>query len=183
VKPPVEQPSEDRQLGKGGQRHRYLQALVKKLAEELELKATLEAPLPGGGQVDVLIERDGVVAGIEISVTTAADHDREKLRKCLAAGYPRVAVVVAKSKGISPRYGATLLEGFSVDERARVSVLTPEAVPDFIAALAPPPSPTETIVKGYRVRVSHAATSPDEARARREQLGRIIAQSLTDRRD
>lgn len=184
VRRPASGESADEQdRGKGGETHRYLQALVKRLAEEQGLKATLEAPLPGGGQVDVLIERDGIVAAVEISVTTEADYDCEKLRKCLAAGCAKVAVVVAKPKGAAARYRASLAAQLSDDERAHVSLLAPEEVPDFIVALAPPPVERETIVKGYRVRLSHGSLPPEEAKARRERLARVIAQSLAEREE
>ncbi len=53
-----------REEGKGGQKHRYLQSLVKELAESQGMKATIEAALPdGSGLADVLLERDGIVAG------------------------------------------------------------------------------------------------------------------------
>lgn len=168
---------ETRGLGKGGPKHRYLQGLVKELAEQAGLRATLEAPLKGGGQVDVLLEHGARMVAVEISVTTGIEYEREKLRRCLEAGCVGAALVLAKPKAAT-RYRATLLEGFADNERERLTVLSPEDVPDFIAALAPPPEPTETVVKGYRVRVSHNALSTGEAKARREALMRIFAESL-----
>ncbi len=106
------------------------------------------------------------------------EHERENVRKCLAAGYPRLAVILAKSRATQGRYGAALLDGLSADERARVLLLTPEEVPVFIASLAPPPVPTETIEKGYRVKVSYDQTTPEEARARREAVAKVIAAAL-----
>ena len=179
AQPAEQEPSRDetRGLGKGGPRHRYLQSLVKELAEQAGLRARLEAPLPDGGQVDVLIERDGVTVAVEISVSTTVEYEREKIRRCLDAGCGRVVLVIAKSK-LARRTRDAVLEGFATEERERVAVLSPEDVPDFIAALAPPPEPTETIVKGYRVRVSHNALTPDEAKARREALAGILAESV-----
>lgn len=170
-------------LGKGGPKHRYLQTLVKGLAESAGLKATIEATLPdGSGQVDVLIERNGVVAALEISVSTPVEHERENVRKCLRAGYPRLGVVLAKSKTTQARYAATLLEGLPDDERGRVSILTPEDIPGYIASLAPPPAPTERMVKGYKLKGTHTPSTPEEARAHREAVAKVIARSL-GRRD
>ncbi len=167
-----------RDPGKGGPKHRYLQSLVKELAEQQGLRATIEAPLPTGGQVDVLIEREGVIAAVEISVTTPVEHERENLRKCLGEGYKRIAVVLAKSKTVQTSYRTALLEAVSEADRERVTLLTPEELPDFIASLAPPPEPSERVVKGYRVRGSLTSASPEEARARREAVTRLIAKSL-----
>lgn len=170
---------EARELGKGGPKHRYLQALVKELAEQQGFRATIEAPLPdGAGQVDILLERDDLRVAIEVSVSTPVEAERENVRKCLAAGYPLVALVLAKSKATQGRYRATIIEGLEASERDRVSFLAPEEVPDYIAALAPAPAPTETVVKGYKVRVSHTSVSPDEARERRGRLAKLVARSL-----
>ena len=164
--------------GKGGRQHRYLQHLVKQLAEEQGLKATLEAPLPdGSGQVDVLLERDGVVAAVEISVSTPVEWEQANLAKCLAAGYPRIAVVLAKSKKVSAKYRLALLNAVPQESRERVQCLDPEDIPSFIAALAPPPI-AESIVKGYRVRVSQTVGTPEDAKARQDTLARVIARSL-----
>lgn len=178
--PPARRPVEVRELGKGGPKHRYLQALVKELAETQGFRATIEAPVAGGGggQVDVLLERDGVAIAVEVSVSTPVEQERENVRKCLAAGYARVALVLAKSRTTQGRYRATILEGLGEADRERLSFLAPEEVPDFIAALAPVPASTEMVVKGYRVKVSHTAVSPDEARERRDRLARSVARSL-----
>ncbi|HEV2560660.1 MAG TPA: hypothetical protein VGT78_00830, partial [Rhizomicrobium sp.] len=172
-------PAPPRDLGKGGPKHTYLQSLVKELASAHNLKATIEAPLPdGSGQVDVLLERDGVVAAIEISVSTPVEYEAGNVRKCLAAGYPRLAVVLAKSKTTQARYEAVLREVVPLDLRDRVSFLTPEDIPGYIASLAPPATPKETVVRGYKVKVTHAASTPEEARERHEAVAKVIARSL-----
>lgn len=165
-------------LGKGGPKHTYLQALAKELAEAVGLKATIEAPLPDGGQVDVLLERNCAVAAIEISVSTPVEHERENLAKCLRAGFPKIAVVLAKSKVQQGAYRAALFETVSEADRERVSYLTPEELPEYIAALAPAPEATERVVKGYRVKSGVTAVSAEDAKRRRDAVARLIAQSL-----
>jgi len=179
--PPVVEASPEAEpplAGKGGRQHRYLQQLVKQLAEEQGLKATLEATLPEeDGQVDVLLERDGVVAAVEISVSTPVDWEKANLAKCLAAGYPRIAVVLAKSRKISEKYRSALLDSVPLDMRTRVECLDPEEIPAFIATLAPP-AVSESVVKGYRVRVTQTVGTAEEAKARQDTLARVIARSL-----
>lgn len=169
---------EERELGKGGRQHRYLQSLAKELAEQSGLKATIEAPLQSGGQVDVLLERDGIVAAIEISVTTPVEHERENLCKCLAADFPRIAVVLAKSKKTETSYRAALSEIVPQSHRERVSFLTPEELPGFIAALALPPEGSERIVRGYRVKGAFTQASAADTMARQEALAKLIAKTL-----
>lgn len=173
------EPPQPKETGKGGKQHRYLQMLVKDLAEQQGFRATVEAPLKGGsGQIDVQLDRDQVSVAVEISVSTPAAYERDKFARCLEAQYTHVAVVLAKTKSGQARFRDLLLGELSEDQRQRVSLLSPEEVPDFIASLAPPPQPTESVVKGYKVRLSHATSSPEDTKARKDALARIIAQSL-----
>ena len=166
--PRARPPITEREAGKGGPKHRYLQTLVKELGEQQGFRARVEAPLPSGsGQVDVLLERGDLSVAFEVSVTTPVEWERDNVRKCLEAGYTRVALVLAKSKGVQGRYQTLITEGLSDADRGRVSFLSPEEVPDYIAALAAPPEPTESVVKGYRVKVSRISVEPSEAKARR----------------
>lgn len=164
--------------GKGGQRHRELQAFVKDLAEQQGFKATIEAPIAQGGQVDVLLARDSVTVAVEISVTTPVEHERENIRKCLDADFSYVAVVLAKSQTTYTRYRDALLGALSEEECRRVTFMTPEELPEYIARLVPPARTEEKRVHGYTVKVTHEAGSAEEARRRREQVAKIIAQSL-----
>src|SRR5205085_2897851 len=68
--------------------HRYLQTLIKKMAETRGYKATIEAQTPDGtGKVDVLLEKDTKTIACEICVTTDAAWELHNIQKCLAAGY------------------------------------------------------------------------------------------------
>jgi hypothetical protein len=179
VPPIVAEPLIADGTGKGGRRHRYLQHLIKELAEQQGFRAAVEAPVRGGaGQIDVLLTRGDLAVAVEISVTTPPEQERENLRKCLTAGYERVVLVLAKSARSEARHRAVILEGLAPEQAARVTIITPEEAPDFIAGLSPPPDPSESTVRGYKVRVSQAAVSPAEARARRETLARLVARSL-----
>ncbi len=177
-------PPQPREMGKGGPKHRYLQNLVKEIGEQHGFRGVIEAPLPMGvGQIDVLLQQGETALAIEVSVSTPAEWERENIRKCLAAGFERVALVLAKTTASQARYRAAVLDGLSEVERSRLTFLLPEETPDFIAAHAPQAQPRESVVKGYRVRVSHASVSPEEAKARRDTLARVIAGSLSRQRE
>ena len=176
--PPIVE-EEPRELGKGGRNHRYLQSLVKELADQRGIRATIEAPLPNGGQVDVLLERDGILAAVEISVSTPVAYEMQNVRKCLDAGYPRIGVVLAKSKKTQANYIAAITEAMASDERERVSFLVPEDLPDFIARLVPVAPSAERIVRGYKVRGAVREISPEEDRARRDLVAKLISSALT----
>jgi DNA helicase HerA-like ATPase len=178
--PIPEQPVErqPRELGKGGKKHRYLQALVKELAEAQGFRATIEAPY-GGGQMDVLLEREKIRVAVEVSVTTPVQWERENLHKVLAGDFARVALVLAKSQTTAGRYREAVVDGLSQAQLARLSILYPEDLPDFIAGLAPAPDESERLVRGYRVKVSRSEVSAEEAKARRGALARLVSQSLS----
>lgn len=168
-----------RELGKGGPKHRYLQSLVKELGEAHGFRATIEAPLPNGrGQVDVLLEQEGLTAAVEVSVTTAAEYERQNVRKCLDAGYRHIAVVLTKSAASRERYREIVTDGCTPEECARITFLVPEELPDFIPALGPPEEPQGSVVRGYKVRVARTDVPLHEARERRERLASIVARSL-----
>lgn len=131
-------PEPPREAGKGGPKHRYLQQLVKELGEQQGFRATVEAKLSGGLQADVLLERDGLAVPVEVSVSTPVEWELRSVRAYLAAGYPRVAVLLAKTARVGGRFRENLMAALKPDERERVSLLAPEEVPDFIASLGPP---------------------------------------------
>lgn len=73
--------------------HRYLQTFIKKLAEEYGYTAQLEVTTPDHtGQIDVVLEKDGVRTAVEISVTTSATRELHNIQKCLNAGYGKIVV-------------------------------------------------------------------------------------------
>jgi hypothetical protein len=168
--------------GKGGKRHKYLQSLIKELAESHGLRATLEAPLPNGaGQVDVLLERDSVIAAFQVSVTTPAEYELESIKKCLNAGHPMIFLVFAKQKAATDTMRKLVIQSLQDGERERVSVITPEELPDVIASIAPRREPEERIVNGYKVRTAIRTATADEIRQRRESVSQLIAKALRRR--
>lgn len=170
-------PSRRAEAGRGGSQHRYLQSLIRELGQQQGYRATVEAPV-AGGQVDVLLERDGQRIAFEVSVTTPTGQEAANLRKCLAAGFERVALVVVKSAAAGARFRETLSAGLAATDRERVVFLAPEDLPDFILGLATPPDAAETMVKGYRVKVRTVSTSPEDIKSRRDAVARIVGRSL-----
>ncbi|MEX2181906.1 MAG: type IV secretion system DNA-binding domain-containing protein [Gemmatimonadaceae bacterium] len=92
----------DRLPGRGGPQHKYLQSLVRKLAEDRGFIATIEKRvLDGHGHVDVMLERDGLTVGCEISVTTDEAHEANNLSKCLAAGFDHVVLLCSDERQLA----------------------------------------------------------------------------------
>jgi hypothetical protein len=162
-----------RSPGRGGERHKYLQHLVKRLAEERGFRATLEAPA-GDGQVDVLLERDQLKIGVEISVSTDGAHEAENLRKCVAAGFTHVVCLVSEKK-VRTHLAEIAASEFS--ERA-VLVAEPENAVAVLESLGTPAPTQETVVRGYKVKVSRQALSPLDAGAKRAALAALVAKTM-----
>jgi hypothetical protein len=89
-------------LGKGGRQHKYLQNMVKRLAEDKGFKATIEKAVLGGkGSVDVALGRDGRAVACEISVSTNSEQELGNIQKCLAAGFETVLVISPEKKNLT----------------------------------------------------------------------------------
>lgn len=166
--------------GKGGSQHKYLQQLIKQLAEERGLRVIVEEAVPGG-QVDVGLHQGDLSVACEISVTSTPEYEVQNLAKCLRAGFSRIWAIAPDTKrrrAIKQAAEARL----GPDESGRVEFLTTEEMIEALDALAVP-EPEEKVVKGYRVKTTRKAISPAEAKERRANIARILAQSMreTDR--
>ena len=164
-----------RELGKGGSQHRYVQHLIKGLAEERGFRAVIEEAVEGG-QVDVALHRTGLSIACEISVTSKPEYEAQHLAKCLRGGFARVFAVAADAKrlrAIESEARARL----SDDDMGRIDFLTPEMVAGVLDDLAAPAEEV-SLVRGYRVKVSRTNIGTADAKDRRSAVARVIAQSM-----
>ncbi len=178
VSTPIERvtPPPPRELGKGGPQHRYVQHLIKGLAEERGYRAVIEEPTERG-QIDVALHRNEIRIACEISVTSTPSYEAKNLAKCLRAGFTRVFAVAIDRKQLRLVENKAR-EQLSDDELACVSFLTPEEVADALDALSAPLLPEDTIVRGYRVKVKRSEIGAADAKDRRATVARVIAQSM-----
>lgn len=168
-------PAQEREMGKGGSQHRYVQHLIKGLAEDRGFRAVIEEPV-SGGQIDVGLHREGLSIACEISVTSTAAYEAKNLAKCLQGGFARVFAVAADMKRLRAIEG--LARGRLSDEQiVRIDFLTPDLVAAALDRLAAPPDET-TLVRGYRVKVSRTVVGDAEAQDRRAAIARVIAESV-----
>lgn len=169
--------------GRGGQQHKYLQHLLKQLAEERGFRASIEETiLDGLGQVDVSLLRGERRIACEISVTTNQDHELGNVEKCLAAGYAEVVLVGSTERHIKAL--ATFIEeNLDESERGKVRYLIPEDLSSYLDSLGDIPQPTEQTVRGYKVRTAQQLVDPKEAGARRQAIAGVIARSIRKSKD
>jgi hypothetical protein len=175
---PLVSPGPPPQLGRGGPEHKYLQHLVKRLAEDRGWRATIEAPVLGGaGSVDVSLERGERRIAVEVSISTPADHEVENVQKCLAAGYDRVIVVVSDKRAL--RAVAHGIEtSLGAEARDRVCVVLPDGFVELLDAEEASAAGGETTVRGYKVKVRYSAAQAADAALRKQAISKVLLSGL-----
>ena len=158
--------------------HRYLQNLIKKIAEDKGYKATIELPVfDGSGRVDVSLERNGRKIACEISISSTDEQELNNIQKCLAAGYEKVIVCSPEKKGLN-RIQNLVSENISQTEQKKISYFQPEEMLLFLEEEAAAELTKEERVKGYKVKVQYQAASEEEKKAKREAVANVIIQAM-----
>jgi len=157
--------------------HRYLQSLVKRMAEEKGFRAVIEEPTPDGGRVDIGLEQEGKRIACEISVTSTDEQELSNIQKCLRAGYDTVVLCSPERKTLQ-KVRALVSERLNDADRKKLLFLQPEELFSFLEAEAAALSGKEEKVKGYKVKVQYQALDEDEKKNRREAIAQVILQSL-----
>jgi len=160
--------------------HRYLQTLIKRMAEQRGFKAIIEESiLDGKGRVDVGLERGTEKIACEISVTTNDEHELQNIEKCFRAGYQKILICTPEKKRIDSLKSliAEKLEQTQID---KIFLMQPDDLFLFFEQQIKeePRQNTEKIVKGYRVKIEYNDLTETEKKQKREAIGGVIAQSL-----
>jgi len=173
-KVPVESvPSE----AKTERQHRYLQSLIKRMAEEKGYRAVIEASTPDGGRVDIGLEQEGKRIACEISVTTTDEHELSNMEKCLRAGYDTV-ILCSPERKILEKTRALVSRKLDEADRERLLFFQPEELFSYLESQAAVIAGKEERVKGYKVKVQYQALDEGEKKARRETIAQVILQSI-----
>lgn len=162
--------------------HRYLQMLIKEMAESRGYKASIEETTPDGkGKVDVLLEKDDKQVACEVSVTTDVNWEIHNIRKCLDAGYSQVVSCVSNKKIILAMQ-KQIQEIFNHEEQSKVAVYLPEEFLNHLGTENITPESEGKVIKGYRVNVSYDAMTDRDMKKKKESLARIVGSSLKKRK-
>lgn len=163
---------------KGESQHRYLQTLIKKLAEDNGFKVVLEQPTPDRlGRVDVSLERDQRRMAVEISVTSTKDQEIKNIQKCLDAGYDKV-VLCSPEKKFLDKLRPLLVEKFDKPSHEKISLLQPEELLFFFESEAARQAGGEERVKGYKVKVQYQPVGTLEKKTKREAVAQVILKAM-----
>jgi len=192
-KPPPEEPapvipkSPPRDLGRGGEQHKTIQERIQAEAQALGFQALIEKQLAEGSMqaADLILRKADATIAVEISITTTVDHEFGNVKKCLAAGFTRVAVVSPKAEKLQAIREA-VKAGLGAEASTRVSYHTPD---ELIAELkriateeagkpAPPTTPGENTVRGWKVRRHKPALTADEQRAKDDIAFKVMTEAM-----
>jgi len=175
---PVAIPTKAPPTKKTETQHRYLQTLIKKMAESRGYKAMIEAVTPDGkGSVDVSLERNGKRIAVEVSVTTGDEWEAHNVEKCLAAGYDEVIVCSSDVKNLQ-RIREQLENNLSKKQQAKVLTFEPDEAIRYFDKQIVQESSTETIVKGYRVTVDYDTSTTNEMVKKQERVAKAVTESV-----
>jgi hypothetical protein len=164
--------------GRGGQQHKYLQQLVKRLGEEKGYKATIENEVLGGtGSVDVSLEKEKHKIACEINITSTDGQELGNIQKCLAAGYDQV-VMISPEKKILTKIRRLVEDALEKAGFERVSFMTPEAFVAFLEEREAKAASTEKTVKGYKVKVKFKPMAEEEKKTRREAISQVVMKAV-----
>lgn len=177
-KQPKPTPGMPQPLGKGGRQHKYLQEMVKRLAEDKGFRATIEKPVLGGkGSIDVALEKYGRAIACEISVTTSSEQEFGNLQKCLAAGFDRVFLLSQENKNLTA-IREIASNSLGKNDLDKVRFFTIEDFIGFLEEEEAEGQETEQIIGGRKVRVRHRALSEAERKSRRQAIAQTIVQAM-----
>jgi DNA helicase HerA-like ATPase len=161
--------------------HRYLQTLIKRMAEQRGFKAIIEESiLDGKGRVDVGLERGTEKIACEISVTTKDEHELQNIEKCFRAGYQKILICTPEKKRIDS-LKKLISEKLEPTQSDNIFLMLPDELYLFFEQQIQEESrqSTEKIVKGYRVKIEYNDLSDAEKERKREVVGGVIARSLS----
>ena len=163
---------------KGYSQHRYLQALIKRIAEEKGFRAKVEQPiLDGKGRVDVELEIDGKKIACEISVTSSPVQELENIKKCLRAGYEEIIVCSPKKRNLE-RIKNFLSNELKEVDLGKILFFKPEDFFYYLEEMTTLTSSKERKIKGYKVKVCYRPVGEKETQERREAIAQVILKSL-----
>lgn len=163
---------------KGLSTHKYLQQLVKKMAEARGYVAILETrTADGNGQLDVLLTKESKTIAIEISVTTDADWEMHNIKKCLEAKYDTVISLSGDPRQLE-KIKKKCHEGIPQFESKPVRFFTPDALFTFLDSTATEAPPQTQLIKGYRVNVTYDEVSKEDMDRKRASVAKVVMDSL-----
>ncbi len=129
--------------------HEYIKSHVVSIAQSFGWKAQREVSIVGG-RIDVLLQFDQVVVGVEVSVTNTKEYEVKNIQKCLSHGCSSVLFI---SNGVEKvKYVKSKLDSADL---SRVHFLSSSELSEWLMRNTPVSEPKEMRIRGYRVKVKY----------------------------
>lgn len=160
--------------------HRYLQTLVKKMAESRGYVATLEASLGlNKSLVDILLSKDNKTIAIEVSVSTDPNWEVGNILKCINAKFDEIVSLSGDPKQLE-KIKQKCLEQIPDFENKNVQFFTPDKFFSYIghSEISRTQNEIVTTNKGYRINVSYDAVTEEEMSRKKATVAQIVLNSL-----
>jgi hypothetical protein len=184
IEPEREEP---RDLGRGGDLHRTLQARLQTEAQKLGFRAEIEGQLKKGSNqaADLVLRLDDIAIAVEVPVEGSLSYEFGNVKKCLAAGFSRVAVVSLRPKFLE-QLAEAVCAALGAEAATNVRYYTPEEFVSELRKLAisapakpkPPPKPNTEIIGNYEVESEFPTLTPEDQKQREEAAIRLIGETM-----
>jgi hypothetical protein len=167
---PVEIPIPDKRTTQ----HKYLQSLIKRMAESKGFLVTIEKAVLGGvGRIDVALERETMKVACEISVTNEPDYELRNIQKCLAAGYCKVVLISADERHLN-RIRKNVENSLEREELKAVGFMTPEDFHVWLDNLPGAENASEEKIKGYKVKTRMKPVDEADRKTRKRAISEVV---------
>jgi hypothetical protein len=173
------------ELGRGGQQHKSIQERLQREANKLGFTASVESQLAQGSTAaaDLVLQKGDWAMAVEISVTTTTDHEFGNIKKCLAVGFVRIAVVSPSPERLKA-IALAVHSGLDAETRAKVGFYAvDELITELhrLSQLEDRPEPKPRVVAGWKVRREGPALSATEKKTKEGAAIHIIAEAMKAR--
>lgn len=161
--------------------HRYLQKIVKRIAEKYGLIATVEKQVSGGiGRIDVALENGAIKVACEVAVTNTIEYEVQSIQKCLSSGYDRVIVLPVNEQHLNEIEGLAA-STIRTDQNGAVAFLKPDDFHLYLERLCSdnPDMSGDVKVMGYKIHTSYADATPSAAELIKETIAEILGSEVS----
>lgn len=160
------------------QQHKYLQSLVKRMAESKGFLSTVEKELFGGlGRIDVALEKESLKIACEISVTNEPDYEVQNIRKCLSANFSPVVMLSSDARHLE-KIRQLAVKDLSDAELSQVNFFSPEEFHLWLEDLGGETIGSEETVKGFKVKVKLKPGDKQEHSTRKKAISDVVFGAL-----
>lgn len=174
-------PTEPAQQGRGGAIHKHLQEAVKRAAEDIGFRASIEAAIPDSCEsIDVLLQKGDLRVACEISVTGTVHYEMGNAMKCLKAGYEHVAVISEDAQKLR-NIQAAVLNSADTSQTARLGFYSTSGFIEWLrdhAARHTDTTSQDEVRRGYRIKRSSVHLTVEERKRREEAILNTIAEAM-----